>query len=185
MNIQSKTVLVFALKFVVVAPFVWLIWWWILPQYAWVIGQLAGTLISVAGTNPIEAMRVETGEALVLNAKTMLVYTYQGRDLPFDIASLVSNLPPLIILVLATPAIKLRRAIRAILIGIPIIALGHVGFITSAFLLQDQISKAPEIPTGIGYVLLTLPFVLWIVLVHWETVSDYMGAPKEDPPAES
>ena len=179
MNIQPKTILIFAAKFLAVAPFVWLLWWWILPQYAWVIGQISGALITFPGGMTIEAMRVETSEALILNADTSLIYTYNGSERPIHIASLVSNLPPLIILVLATPAIKLSRAIRALAIGLPIIAAGHIAFITLAFVLQSQIQNAPEIPPAIGYVLLTLPFILWIILVHWETVAAYLDTPEK------
>lgn len=179
MNIQPKTILIFAAKFIAVAPVIWLLWWWILPQYAWLIGQIAGTLITFPGQMPIEAMRVESREALILNANTSLIYTYNATEHPIHIASLVSNLPPLLILILATPAIKLRPAIRALAIGTPIIAAGHILFITLAFILQSQIQNAPEIPTAIGYVFLTLPFILWIILIHWQTLAQYLNTPEK------
>ena len=180
--VSIKTVSVFALKFAFIAPIVWLVWWWLLPQYAWCIGQMSGGLILHIGQLPIEAMRIESSESQFLNAGTVLVYTSDSIDRPFDIASLVSNLPPLLILVWSTPNIKLRLGLKAMLIGIPVITLGHIAFVAAAFIFQNEIQNAPEIPTGIGYVLLALPFVLWILLVHWQTVAQHLPQPTQTPP---
>lgn len=180
MNIPSKTILIFALRFLLAAALIWPLWWWILPQYAWIIGQISGTLTTFSGDMKIDALRVETGESLMFNANTSLVFTHQGNEYPFQIASLVSNLPPFLILFLATPGIKLKKGLRALVIGIPVIAAGHIAFITLAFVFQNQIQKQPEIPTGIGYVFLTLPFTLWLTLIHWETVSGYLNATEID-----
>ena len=109
-----------------------------------------------------------------------IVKCKKGKTLTRD-----SNLPPLIILVLATPAVSGRRIVRAFAIGIPVLTLGHVAFITAAFLLRDQIRNQPEIPTGVGYVLLTLPFVLWILLIHWETIAKLLPLPEDSSPPET
>lgn len=184
MSFFRKSFVVFALKFIVIAPIVWVLWWWMVPQYAWLIGQVSGMVISVGGTK-IEALRVASEDSFFLNAETTLIFVSEGREYPFDVASLVSNLPPLIILVLATPAVSGRRIVRAFAIGIPVLTLGHVAFITAAFLLRDQIRNQPEIPTGVGYVLLTLPFVLWILLIHWETIAKLLPLPEDSSPPET
>ena len=180
MNIPTKTILNFALRFMLAATIIWPLWWYILPHYGWLIGQLSGTLISFPGGMKIDALLIETRESLMFNANTFLVFTHVGTEHPFHIASLISNIPPYFILILATPGIKLKKGLRALLIGLPIIATGHIAFITLTFILQTQIQKQPEIPTGIGYVFLTLPFILWITLVHWETISDYLNTTEAD-----
>jgi hypothetical protein len=179
MNIQLKPILIFAFKFLLFSPIIWIAWWFVLPQYAWIIGQISGTLISIIGRMPIEAVTIVSDEDSFLNSNTSLIFTYQQRQMPFDIASLVANLPPFLILILATPKIKLRPAIRALLIGTPIIAAAQIAFIFSAFTLMKQIEQAREIPEGIGYVLIALPFLLWVVLIHWQSVAQYIGSDLE------
>jgi len=111
MNARLRLIFIFTAKVVLIAPFVWLLWWWILPHYAWSIGQIGGTIIIYLGRMPIEAMRIESNEALILNANTILIFTYNQLEYPFDVTSLVSNIPPFLILVGATPSIRFRRAI--------------------------------------------------------------------------
>lgn len=161
-----RRVWIFIGKFVLVAPSIWILWWSILPGYAWLVGQVSGAAIQLFSSASIEAMRVVTNEDLFLNAGTSIVFTSDGAEYPFDIASLVGNLPTFIVLLLATPDIKVVRLLSGMGIGTIVLALAHVGFVAGAFILRNQIQSAPEIPTALGYVLLTLPFALWIVLTQ-------------------
>ena len=163
---NTKPIWIFLGKFILIAPIVWVIWWSILPGYAWFIGQVSGSALIYVGGQSIEAMRIVRGEDALLNADTSIVYIVNGAEYPFHVALLVANLPPLLILVAATPGMRLRRALRTMLIGAPIIILGQIGFIFAAFLLRNEIAASPEIPKALGYVLLTLPFALWILLVQ-------------------
>lgn len=184
MNIQPKPILVFAFKFLLFYPIIWIPWWQFLPHYAWLIAQIAGSLIANLGGISIEALAVDSADSTFLNSGTSIIYTSQGRQMPFDIASLVANLPPFLILIFATPKLKLRPAIRALLIGVPIIAAGHISFISAAFILNKQIAKTPEVPTGIGYVFVALPFLLWIMLIQWQNISQYITTAQPPSPAE-
>ncbi|MFP6582809.1 MAG: hypothetical protein VCD00_09665 [Candidatus Hydrogenedentota bacterium] len=174
-----RKVWIFIGKFVLVAPPIWILWWSILPGYAWLVGQISGTAIQLFSSAPVEAMRIVTNEDLFLNAGTSIVFTSDGAEYPFDIASLVGNLPTLIVLLLATPGIKVPRLVRGIGIGTMVLALAHVGFVAGAFVLRNEIQSTPEIPTALGYVLLTLPFALWIVL----TQAVGVGTDQADSPA--
>jgi hypothetical protein len=176
MPAQPKNILVFIGKFTVIAPLTLALWWTIIPQYAWFLGQLAGfTLTHLVGM-PIDALKVVTEESAVLNTDTSIEFMYRDQRFPFHIASIVNNLPPFLVLVLASPGIGWRRMTRAIAIGLPVLIAGQVFFVVYAFRFAIQISENPQVPTAFGLFLMTLPFMLWIVLVYWEKVSEYLNA---------
>ena len=165
---------VLVLRFAVIAPICLFVWWLILPAYAWVLGQVSGmALIHLRGV-PIDAMRVVTDPEGVLNAKTGLTYYTNSGQREIAIVYLVSNLPSFLILVLATPGLHLRRRIRALSIGLSVLAVGHVVFIVMAFTMTGLENGAPQ---AAGTFLLTLPFLLWLALVYWEELSGLIGPP--------
>ncbi len=177
---QPKNILVFIGKFAVIAPLTLVLWWTIVPQYAWILGQAAGFILTHLVAMPIEALRVVTEESAVLNTDTSIEFTYRSQQFPFHIASIVNNLPPFLMLVLASPGIGWRRILKAMAIGLPVLMAGQVLFIVYAFRFAIQISENPEVPTAFGLFLMTLPFMLWIVLVYWEKISEYMNAFETD-----
>ncbi|MCH7959371.1 MAG: hypothetical protein IID08_04545 [Candidatus Hydrogenedentes bacterium] len=130
-------------------------------------------LIHLRGA-PIEAMRVVTDPEGVLNVRTGLIYYMNSTQREIAIVYLVSNLPSFLILVLATPRLQLRRRIRALSIGLSVLAVGHVAFIVMAFTMTDSGNGAPQ---AVGTFLLTLPFLLWLALVYWEELSGLIGSP--------
>jgi len=177
---QPKNVAVFIGKFIVIAPLTLVLWWTLIPQYAWLLGQITGFVLTHLMGMPIGAMKVITDEAAVLNTDTSIEFMYNDRLFPFHIASIVNNLPPFLILVLASPGIGWRHQLRAIAIGIPILSAGQIIFIVYAFRYASQINQSPELPTAIGLFLMTLPFMLWIVLVYWNKVTEYLNALDSD-----
>lgn len=170
-------IVAFVLRFSVIAPICLLVWWLILPGYAWVLGQISGAaLIHLRGV-PIEAMRIVTDPEGVLNVQTSLVYFTNSTPREIAIVYLASNLPSFVILVLATPRLHMRRRIRALAIGLTILAIGHVVFVVMAFTLQGSGEGAPQ---AFGTFLLTLPFLLWLALAYWDELAGLIdSAPRE------
>lgn len=157
-------IVVFVLRFAVIAPICLFVWWLILPVYAWILGQSAGMiLIHLCGAS-IEAMRVITDPEGILNTKTALTYYVNATQREIAVVYLVSNLPSFFIVVLATPRLHMGRRIRALAIGLSVLAVGHVVFIVMAFTLTGPADRVSE---AVGTFLLTLPFLLWLALVYW------------------
>jgi len=168
---SQQSLWIFISRFALIAPPIWILWWWVLPQYAWLMGQASGILISTFTAESIEAMRIVTDRSLFLNADTSITFTSRGNEYPFHITSLVATIPTILILIAATPGIKISAALRPIATSIAILALIHVAFIMQVFVWRNQIESAPQIPTALGYVILTIPFALWIVLTQPPTVA--------------
>ena len=158
-------IVVFVLRFAVIAPICLFVWWLILPIYTWGLGQISGMLLIHLRGIPIEAMRVVTDPEGILNSKTGLTYYTNSTQREIAIVHLLSNLPSFLILILATPRLHMARRIRALFIGLSVLAVGHAVFIVSVFTLTEPGGGAPE---AVGTFLLTLPFLLWLVLVYWD-----------------
>jgi len=162
-----KRVLLFLLKFAVVAPVCLLVGWEAAPYYAWVIGQGAGMLLVVVFGVSIEAMRVT--EEGILNSKSLLVFVVDGQERSLPIVPLVTNLPAYVALVLATVGLVWRRRLVALGIGCGVLAVTHVAYVVLVFVYSDVLQKAPQIPE----MLITLPFLLWIVLIYGRELTAY------------
>ena len=161
----------FCLKFAVFSAVLLYLWWWkVQPQYVGLIGRIAGWILYNIANVPIEAMKVEIDPAGVLSTKTALVFIAEGQRYPIDVAYLVANIPPYFALVLATPGLAFRRVLKVLLIGLAILATGHILFLVLVFVFSGQVQESPEIPTAIGLFLMTLPFMLWIALAYWDKV---------------
>ncbi len=168
---HSRGILIFCLKFAVIAPVCMIVWWTVVPSYVWGLGQICAIIIVHAAGIPIEAMAV-TSEG-VLNTKTVLVFISEGNRQSMEIARFVNNLPPFVSLVLATPGLPVLRRMKVLAIGSAVLFASHAVFLVPFFVFAQRIEKAPELPLAFGMFLLTLPFVLWIALAYWDRVTAY------------
>lgn len=171
---RGGAVLWFLLKFVVIASILLVIWWIIQPQYVFVLGHAAAIAIRYVAGIPIEGTEVSVNKTGVLNTMTALSYQYEGRPVKINVAFLVANIPAYVALVLATSGVGWRRRARATVIGSVVLFVGHVAFLTIMFAFAREVREAPELPTAFGMFVMTLPFILWIVLVYWERAAAWM-----------
>ena len=173
----------FCLKFAVFSAVLLYLWWWkVQPQYVGLIGRITGAILRYIMSVPIDAMKIEIDPAGVMSTKTILVWVVEGRRYPIDVSYLVANIPPYFALVLATPGLAIRRLLKVLLIGLAILATGHILFLVLVWVFSGQIQKSPEIPTAIGLFLMTMPFVLWIALAYWDKVVLLFEEPEGSPP---
>lgn len=178
---RFANIAIFCLRFAVFAPICLYVWWWLLlPPYAYVLGQISSVCINLFTDAPIIAMKVVPNENSVLNADTNLRYITAERQLRFEISYLVDSLPPFIILVLATPGLKFLRRLKVLAIGAGLYFAGQVLYITGFYLFSSSLAKSAEIGIALGQFWLTLPFIMWIVLVYWERI-----LPRDPQPAAS
>lgn len=171
---RRGTVVWFLLKFVVIAATLLVIWWIFQPQYVFLVGHAAGFVIQFVAGIPLEGVEVTVNQNGVLNTMTALTYRYEGRPVKINVAFLVANLPAYLALVLATGGVGWRRRVRAGAVGSAILFVGHVAFLAIMFTFAREVREAPEIPTAFGMFVMTLPFVLWIVLVYWDRAAAWM-----------
>ena len=142
-------------------------WWLALPWYGWGLMQTSGVVLRGALGMPILSGTIQADG--VLNTDSRMIFTLgDGRTRTLKIALLVTNVPPFLALVLASPGLAWRRRLRALVIGTAILVAGHWTFIVVAMRWQDALMRASEIPTAIIQFFLTLPFLLWIALAFWE-----------------
>jgi hypothetical protein len=141
-----------------------LLWWWLLPHYTRAVAVVAGATLRLLQV-PIE----ETGAAPAgpLNTGTALVLVLRGVPNPLPINAVFVNLPTYVALVLASSLAPWRRRGVALAAGVPLLAATHLAFVVGMFYFRGEFAAAREVPTAIAQVFFTLPFLLWIVLVHW------------------
>jgi hypothetical protein len=171
---ERHPIVMFLLRFILIAPIVLSIWWYFSPKYAWLLGQMTGTCITHLAGMTIETVRVTTEEASILNTDTTMTMGYEGREYPIQISRFMNNISPFIALVLASPGVAFLRRLKILAAGTAILILGQIIFLVSAFVFAQRIQEAPQIPTAFGLFLMTLPFMLWIVMVYWERLGEYM-----------
>jgi len=146
-------------------------WWMALPWYGWGLMQTSGVVLRSALGVPIISGTIQAEG--VLNTDSHMTFTLgDGRTRTLKIALLVTNVPPFLALVLASPGLAWRRRLRALAIGTAILVAGHWIFIVVAMRWQDTLMRASEIPTAMIQFFLTLPFLLWIALAYWEKLVD-------------
>lgn len=146
-------------------------WWLALPWYGWGLMQSSGIVLRSALGVPILSGTIRAEG--VLNTDSRMTFTLDdGRSRTLKIALLVTNVPPFLALVLASPGVAWRRRLRALAIGTAILIAGHWTFIVIAMRWQDALMRASEIPTAMIQFFLTLPFLLWIALAYWEKLAD-------------
>jgi len=91
-----------------------------------------------------------------------------------DVGHLVTNVAPFIALVLATSDLGFWKRVKVLAIGISIIFVFHNLTIVLRF-----VAGRTTLPTAIGFIAITLPFLLWIVLAYWGKVIAYFGSDDE------
>lgn len=176
----GRGILLFVLKFLLLAPVILFLWWaYLLPPYSWLLGQASGLLINLFSDHAIQAMTVEADDRGILNTLSLLVFVEEGQRKPFPVSFLVDSFPPFVILVLATSGLSLVRRFLILIAGSLILFVGNAVYIAVVYIYAQSISRAPEISNAVGQFWLTLPFVLWILLAYW----DRMGAYFQDEPA--
>jgi hypothetical protein len=181
--------MMFLFRFILIAPFVLSIWWYFSPKYAWVLGQMTGSCISILTETTIDSLIIETEPGSILNTDTTMVLGSGENKYPIHISRFMNNISPFIALVLASPSVAFRRRLKILASGTAILILGQIVFLVSAFVFARRIQDAPQIPTAFGLFLMTLPFMLWIVLLYWEKLGEYLADAfpdeKEAAPTES
>lgn len=162
-------------KFLVFVVPATVLWWLVLPYYAWVLVQVTGGILRLGLGEAIEYGRVEV--AGILNTSSMLILGVEGVPRKMAVALLVTNVPPFVALVLATDGLGWRRRLKILAIGNGILAVGHVAFIVYSlhFLGVTTAREVPAIPMAVLQFYLTLPFLLWLVLAYWERLAGYLG----------
>ncbi len=167
-----RGVLLFCVKFLVIAPVCLALWWGpLIRGYVWALGQISGGLLRGVFGLPIEYMRVVTDPEGILNSETVLAFYEDSAEHLIKIAFMIDSLPPFVILTLATAGLGFRRRLGVILVGTGVMFAGHVAFVSLAYRFRAAIAQSPEIPSALGEFWLTVPFVLWIVLAYWDKVS--------------
>ncbi len=161
----QKGVVRFCLRFLVAAPVCLAVYWAILPGYAWCVGQASVAVLTTFAGFPLDNVIVERAGAL--NTQSVLKYTGDGLSRSIPIGQLVTNTAPFIALVLATGGLGLVKRVWALIAGIVLLAACHTTFLVFAFSFSQTISRSSQIPMALGQLVITLPFLLWIVLGFW------------------
>lgn len=102
----------------------------------------------------------------ILNTATTLELTTAAGSYPLAMGQLATNTAPYVALVLATSGLSWFRRIKALAGGVSALVVSHIVYIVLAFQFAPAIRNAPDLPTVIAQLFLTLPFFLWIVLVY-------------------
>ncbi len=155
----------FAIRFLLASLLLVPLWWIAVPAYGWLLVQGCGTLLrSLFGMN-ITAGNIEV--AGIMNTESLLTLYVGERPTSMKFVQLITNVPPFIALVLATPGLTLRRRAIALILGCAILCGGHALFIIIALRFVAAFQHGTEIPTAVAQFFLTLPFLLWIMLAYW------------------
>ena len=162
----------FCRTFIELTILISVLWWLVIPWYGYALAQLsAGILLNVLKVPIDAAWAVPHG---TLNTDSMIVFSIEGGEVSFPIVKLVTNMAPYLALVLATPRLGAVRRIVILIAGALLLAVGHLAFVVLAFYFRQDIAKAPDVPTALAELYLTLPFVLWIVLAYWGKIARYL-----------
>lgn len=152
----------FCLALLVLAP----LWWLCLPGYGWILVQGCGSIARWVLGVPVVAGHVAVDG--VLHTESELVFYVGDRVRAMKFALLVTNFPPYLALVLATPGITRLRRLRILLAGSAILVAGHLVYVLVALRFGEVLAAYDEVSTAMAQFLLTLPFLLWIVMAYWK-----------------
>lgn len=171
----------FSVKFLVFVGVLVVAWWWFLPYYCYGLVQVSGAILKYAMGVPILAGWIEAGG--MLNTDSWLVFVVEGftHEQKTPIALLITNLPPYLALVLATPGLRWARRLRILLYGSAVIMAGHVLFLVVVLRYQEALKEIDQLPIAVIQFYLTLPFLLWIVFAYWQRIfSARVRPPKQE-----
>jgi hypothetical protein len=152
----------FGLALLVLAP----LWWLCLPAYGWLLVQGCGTVLKWGLGMPILAGHVDVRG--ILNTESLLTFYVGDREQHMKIALLVTNLPPFLALVIATPAIAWKRRVTVAATGALLLLASHGIYVVLALRFGELLAANSDVATAISQLFLTLPFALWIALAYWQ-----------------
>ena len=174
----------FMLRFLVLALFLVAGWCWLMPWYGQVLGQVGGGIARYAFGVPITGIAVLPEGFIHWETQLRFYLPPFPNGTPsqptMTLAQLVTNYAPFVALVLATAGMTLRRRLRVLGIGSAIILGGHVTFIAVFLAYQTQLKAYGEVVTAMIQFFLILPFLLWIWLVYSERIAAYLAEDDDD-----
>lgn len=165
-SLPWRMLVVFGAKFCLVLFVIAPLWWLCLPAYGWLLVQGCGSVMKWVLGMPILAGHVDARG--ILNTESVLTFYVGNRDKSMKFAMLITNLPPFLALVIATPAMAWRRRLRTTFVGSAVLIAGHGVYVIVALRFGDAFVAHPEISTALSQFFLTLPFVLWIAMDYWK-----------------
>jgi len=162
----------FLLRFSVIVPVCLIVWWWMMPHYGWVIGHAAAQIMGLFGER-ITAVVIEADG--ILNTGTLLTLESNSGKQSDMIGSVVTNMAPFVALVLATAGLAVKRRLQVLGTGAAILTASHIIYLVWAVAIAPSVRDATELPIVVAQIFITMPFLLWIVLAHWQTILDRMA----------
>lgn len=179
---RIRATLLFCAGLMAAMPLFLVLWGYLLPAYGALLGHVTGALISVFQGTTVADVVVEPHG--LFNTQTVLAFVIPGHTPRLNIGALVFNIPPFLALMLLSPGLPLRRRFWSTVVGVVILCVGHTLYIALAFRYASAIAKAPEIPTALGELFLTLPFLLWIILGYGDRLGRRAGDAEKPSQAE-
>jgi hypothetical protein len=166
----ERNTLWLCLRFLVFAPICLVLWLMMLPAYTWLVCYATFPILKYVFQFPIEGVAVT--KAGFLNMETSLTYPMgQYMRVMTDMGHLLTNIAPYVALILATPKLNWLRRFRILGAGVGVIFVFHVVTILLRFM-----AGKTSLPTAFGFIAITLPFLLWIVLAYWDKLIAYLGS---------
>ncbi len=153
-------------RFLLLAPVCLVLWLLILPWYVWLVAHTAQLVLATIFAAPLVDTSVKS--AGLLNCATEIAFsTATGGQLTMkSVGHLVGNLAPFLALMLATPGIAVNRRLKSVGLGVAILFISHV------FTLMLRYGQGrTALTTAVGFVSITLPFLLWIILAFRDIVT--------------
>lgn len=174
-----RNALVFFAKFAVAAPVFTVLFWLVAPGYLTLLGHVIAAILNTAFDAGVEAVTV-TAQG-ILNTGTELAFTLDGRTAPIQLVGLVMGIPAFIALTVASPWPGARRFALVTLLGCAILVAAQVVYVVLVFRFSEAMQRSPQIP----YMIVMLPFLLWLVLSYWRQIAAFFDDPPPQAPAES
>ncbi len=171
-------VLWFLIRFAVFAPLCLVVWWNVMPYYGWLIGNIAAQAMGLFG-EPVSTVRIDVGG--ILNTETRLTLQTGDHTKSDMIGAVVTNMAPFAALVLATAGLGIKRRLQVMAAGAAILMASHIVYLVWAIAVLPSVDDADKLPTIVGQVFVTMPFLLWIVLAYWKSLLELMTPPTQTP----
>lgn len=157
-----RTWLFFGFRFLAVALVLVPLWWLLSPYYGWLLIQGGGVLLRDLWGMPLTAGHIEARG--ILHTESILVFYLGDQPARMKFVQLITNLPPFVALMVATPRLRWKHRVATTLLGAGLLCGGHLLFIVLALRYSSSLQQQTEIPTALAQFYLTLPFLLWIVM---------------------
>ena len=145
LNVSSRQIIIFLIKFMTVSVVFLCIWYYIGEFYQSVIFFFAKNILIAMGYTRLQISAVRLSHAYLVNF----------------------NLVPLFALAIATPKIPLKSRIEMLAVGVPLMFLLHVFDLVAHFPMyfyDSEIAKFIIYSIGIGDIV--LPFIIWFIFSY-------------------